>query len=199
MPAASIGDVLNRRPIVIALAGPNGAGKSTFYDSQLADLGLRFVNADILALSTGIDAYEAAAVADKIRRQLLAEKTSFVFETVFSDPVGEKVEFLKSAAEAGYTAVLIFIGVNDPAKSDERVAMRVSQGGHDVPADKLIERYPRIMRNLRRALVELPNVMVYDNSDLERKYSFAASRIDGGNVESHGKTPAWLKPLLPKR
>ena len=53
---------------------------------------------------------------------------------------------MKSAA-----VVLCFIGVRSPAVSDERVAMRVSQGGHDVPPDKLKDRFPRTMANLRTA------------------------------------------------
>jgi predicted ABC-type ATPase len=40
-------EFLDKRAIVIALAGSNGAGKSTFYESILADSGLRFINADV--------------------------------------------------------------------------------------------------------------------------------------------------------
>jgi predicted ABC-type ATPase len=190
-------DVLERRPILIALAGPNGAGKSTFYDSQLADMGLRFVNADVLAHTAAIDPYEAARVADTIRRQLVRQRESFVFETVFSDPVGDKLDFLKTADRAGYTTLLVFIGIQNALLSDTRVGMRVSQGGHDVPPAKLAERFPRVLHNLKRALVELPNLLVYDNSDLNRKYQLVAVRADGQKVELHGETPDWLRPLLP--
>lgn len=190
-------DILERRPILIALAGPNGAGKSTFYDSQLADMGLRFVNADVLAHTAGIDAYEAAKIADNIRRQLVQQGESFVFETVFSDPVGDKLDFLKNAEKTGYTTLLIFIGIEDALLSDARVGMRVSQGGHDVPANKLAERFPRILHNLKRALVELPNLLIYENSDLDRKYRHVATRVDGKKVQLHGETPEWLRVLLP--
>jgi len=44
-------EFLDKRPIVIALAGSNDAGKSTFYESFLADAGLRFINADVLSAS----------------------------------------------------------------------------------------------------------------------------------------------------
>jgi len=189
--------LLGRRPLLIALAGPNGAGKSTFYEAQLADLELPFVNADVLALTSGVDAYEAAKMADLLRRRMIAERQSFLFETVFSDPVGDKLEFLKQAETAGYAVLLIFIGIAAPSLSDTRVAMRVSQGGHDVPTDKLIERYPRVMQNLRRALVEISQIRVYDNSDLRDPYRLEATREDGGAVVLHGTAPAWLQPLLP--
>ena len=48
--------------------------------------------------------------------------------------------------------------------------MRVSQGGHDVPADKLITRFPRSLNNLKSALRELPHVWVFDNSDLRTPF-----------------------------
>ncbi len=54
---------LDERPIVIAIAGSNGAGKSTFYETFLADSGLRFVNADAIAAALNLSAYEAAEVA----------------------------------------------------------------------------------------------------------------------------------------
>jgi predicted ABC-type ATPase len=160
-------------------------------------MGLSFVNADILALTAAVDPYEAANLADKLRRQLLAQKESFVFETVFSDPVGDKLEFLKTAEKSDYAVLLIFIGIEGPSLSDTRVAIRVTQGGHDVPQDKLIERFPRVMHNLKRALVELPNVLVYDNGNLDAKYRLVATREKGREIELHGVTPEWLRPLLP--
>ena len=128
--------LLDRRPVVVAVAGPNGAGKTTFQKAHLAPAALRCVNADHLARELDLDAYDAAVVAGSLRRQLVAQRESFVFETVFSDPVGEKLGFLKDAAAAGYTVVLCFIGISGPDVSEARVAMRVSQGGHDVPTDK---------------------------------------------------------------
>lgn len=189
--------LLDRRPILAALAGPNGAGKSTYFESHLAPAGLPFVNADVLANSLQIDAYGAAALADAIRRRLVERRESFIFETVLSDPAGDKLEFLKSAEKAGYVACLIFIGIGDAEISADRVAMRVSQGGHDVPAEKLKQRYPRVMNNLKRALAEIGNVLVYDHSDLDAGYRLVATREAGGAVELHGPTPEWLKPLFP--
>lgn len=193
----SLERLLDQRPILVAIAGPNGAGKSTYFESHLAQSALAFVNADILAASLGIDAYAAAAVADDLRRKLVERRESFVFETVFSDPVGDKLEFLKSAERAGYVVLLVFIGISDPGLSSDRVAMRVSQGGHDVPEDKIVERYPRIMGNLKRALVEISNVLVYDHSDLDAGYRLVSTREEGQAVELHGPVPEWLGALLP--
>ena len=188
---------LDQRPVIVALAGPNGAGKTTFYHAHLKPAGLRFVNADVLAQELGIEPYAAARVADAVRKELVRQRESFVFETVFSDPVGEKIAFLKSAAQAGYNTILCFIGTAGPEVSEQRVAMRVSQGGHDVPAEKLVQRFPRILANLKAALRDLPNVWVFDNNDLRTPYRLVAILESGRVVKLQRPVPKWLAPLLP--
>jgi len=189
--------LLDRRPILVAISGPNGAGKSSFFAAHLAASGLDFLNTDVLAETLGIDAYAASSLSDELRRQRIERRESFIFETVFSDPVGDKVEFLKSAEKIGYFVFLIFIGIDDPALSSDRVAMRVSQGGHDVPAQKLEERYPRVMKNLKRALAELRNVWVYEHSDLDAGYRLVATLENGQKIKLHEPTPEWLWAVLP--
>jgi predicted ABC-type ATPase len=189
---------LDARPILIAIAGPNGAGKTTFYRSQISYTGLPFVNADAIALKAGIGAYEAAEVAETIRREKFARRESFVFETVFSDPVAEKVGFLEEAARSGCDVVLFFIGVSSAETSVDRVAMRVLQGGHNVPQDKLASRFPRTMKNLRLAILRLPLVLVYDNDDLRDPYRFVLAAGNGAILEKARSLPAWLTPVLPR-
>ena len=188
---------LDRRPIVVAIAGPNGAGKTTFFHSQLGMAGLRFVNADVLSAELVTESYEAARLADALRRALVKRRESFVFETVFSDPVGDKIAFLEEAARCGYTVVLCFIGLASPDQSLERVSMRVSQGGHDVPEEKLRTRFPRTIENLRAAILRLPHVHVFDNSDLHAPYRLAASFHHGTVGDLAEPIPDWLRGMLP--
>ena len=174
-------DFLDRRPIIIALAGSNGSGKSTFYESYLSDGGLRFINADALSASLGLSPYEAAELAASVRRELVNQRESFIFETVLSDPVGDKVEQLATYAALGYSVVIIFIQIDSPEESIKRVAMRVSQGGHDVPDDKLFARFARTQANLKRAIERLPYVIVYSNDDLAHPYKLV-------ELYEHGKS-----------
>ena len=90
---AELGRILDQRPILVAVAGPNGAGKTTFFHSHLKPAGLRFLNADEVARELDVDAYGAARVVRELREELVKQRESFVFETVLSDPVGEKVSF----------------------------------------------------------------------------------------------------------
>lgn len=189
-------ELLDRRPVVVALAGPNGAGKSTFLEAFLKPAALRYINADEIAKELDVDAYAAAKLAGGIRNELMARKESFIFETVLSDPVGEKVEFLSSAAEQGYTVVLCFIGLDSAERSDERVAMRVTQGGHDVPTEKLTARYPRTLANLARAIRTLPLVYIYDNSDLTAPFRLLAEYRNGQQHTAVESLPSWLREAL---
>ena len=194
--AASWIEYLDRRPIVVAIAGPNGAGKSTFFEAHLKSSGLRFLNADAVAKELAVDAYEADRMMAALRTELVNQRESFIFETVFSDPVGDKLSFLKRAAQSGYAVVLCFVGIADADTSEERVSMRVSQGGHDVPTEKLIERFPRTLANLAAALRELPCVLVFDNGDLKTPFRQVAAYASGQAVQLNEPIPAWFKQLL---
>ncbi|MEP6672348.1 MAG: zeta toxin family protein [Chthoniobacter sp.] len=187
-----IDPALDQRPVIVAIAGPNGAGKTTFFHAHLRDAGLRFVNADDIARELDVSPYEAAEIADALRRELVSQRESFVFETVFSDPVGEKLTFLKNAAVTGYTVVLCFIGISTPETSEQRVAMRVTQGGHDVPSEKLSARFPRTMLNLKAAIQTLPIVLVFDNDALASPFRKVAEFRSAKSVFLSDPVPKWL-------
>ena len=189
--------MFNQRPLLIALAGSNGAGKSTFYKTYLQQLGLQFINADVIAKELNLDAYAAAKVAASLREELVRQRESFIFETVFSDPAGDKLAFFQNAAAIGFTVVLFFIGISSPNISNERVVFRRLMGGHDVPTDKLIARFPRTLENLRRSIRELPFVLVYDNDDLNDPYRQVAVFEAGHAVELADDLPVWLQEMLP--
>ena len=198
-------------PLLLVLAGPNGAGKSTFYELYLRELGLRFINADVIArtLSPGGPgepgeageppglAYRAAQVADAARRALVAVGESFCMETVFSDPVGAKLAFLREARGAGYRVVLHFIGLASPQLSQARVVHRVLNGGHDVPDEKLFARYPRTLENLLRAAREVDALLLYDNSSAAEPFRHLGRLERGEVVERHPPVPEWAHALLP--
>ena len=163
------------------LAGPNGAGKSTFYESHLSALGLPFLNADVLVAHTGMDTYEAAERIDDARRIFVTRRMGFVTETVFSDPVGAKVDF-------------IYIGIEDAEFSAERVAARVRAGGHDVPLEKILARYARTLENLERAIDRLPRVTLYDNSSFDEPFRLIAEFHNGKlHSSSVNPMPPWAR------
>jgi predicted ABC-type ATPase len=197
MPDPDLATLLAQRPILVVLAGPNGAGKTTFFQAHLAAAGLRFVNADLLARELELEAHQAATAADALRGELIRQRESFITETVFSDPVGAKLTVFTQAMAQGYTVVLLYIGVGSPERSDERVAMRVSQGGHDVPPDRIISRYPRTLANVHAARQMLSVVLVYDNDELRRPYRLVARVVRGTVAWQVDDPPTWWTERLP--
>lgn len=184
------------QPRLVVIAGPNGAGKTTFYETFLASLPLPFVNADRIARTLAPEdpasiAYGAAEVADRERRELLALRRSFIMETVFSDPAGDKLGFLRDAQAAGYAIILLFVGIESPDLSILRVTQRVLEGGHDVPPDKLQQRFPRTQRNLEAALRFVDVAAVFDNSSLDQPYRHIATWHDGHEIFRDPAAPAW--------
>lgn len=190
--------LLDRRPILVALAGPNGAGKTTFYHAHLKPSGLRFLNPDLLTQALGLQPKDAAQAIVSLRRELVKQRESFVFETVFSDPVDDKLSFLEETEKSGYTVMLCFIGLARSETSEERVAMRVSQGGHEVPPEKLIARFPRTMANLKTAIRDLSHVFVFDNEDLRTPFRKLAVFDQGKPLYLSRPVPKWLASLLTK-
>jgi predicted ABC-type ATPase len=186
--------------VLVVVAGPNGAGKTTFVGTFLKATGLHVVNPDHLARALAPDApetvaYEAAQLADTVRRDLLARGASFCMETVFSDSQGAKLAFLRDARAKGFIVFLIFIGLETSELSLARVIQRVEDGGHDVPDEKLIARFPRIFRNLREAIAFVDHVFLFDNSSAEEPYRFAAEYAAGRFVRRGKVRPAWAAEL----
>ncbi|MBM3855360.1 MAG: hypothetical protein FJ399_19765 [Verrucomicrobia bacterium] len=192
--------------LLLVLVGPNGAGKSTFYKRRLAAIPLQFVNADVLAqtlIQAGAPAGEAterlaAELAEKKRQELVAKGESFITETVFSDPVGAKVQKLREAQAAGYTVVLIFLCVDSAELAVLRVESRVQNGGHNVPADKIASRYDRMRGNVKSALAFVDFAIVVDNSSFETPLRPVAATARGKVIHRSPQLPWWADKVLPK-
>lgn len=181
------------------LAGGNGAGKSTFYRLYLQPKKLLFLNADLIAKQIDKEnpekvSYEAAAAAGKLRSSLLQQNISFCFETVFSHP--SKIDFVAEAKAFGYETILIYIHLSHSELNQARVAQRVSEGGHSVPADKIIARIPRTLAHIRTALPLFDTAQFYDNSSREIPFRHIARINHAGLVDRKSSLPDWAMQIL---
>lgn len=202
MPRKSSLDLRDGRWLIV-IAGSNGSGKSTFFDLYLRPSGFRFVNADLIAAGIpGGDpatlAYRAAELAEIERRALIARGDTFVMETVLSDPHGAKLGLLRDAQEAAYHVALIFIGIDGPELSIARVAHRVALGGHDVPEEKIVARFPRTLANAAAALRLADAAWIFDNADADHPYRLVATTREGRVLERRPPVPVWCERLLPE-
>ena len=108
------------------------------------------------------NSYFVSVLCDFIRRCLISQGSSFTFETVMSHH--DKVELHREARRVGYRTYLYFVSLRDVALNIERVRERTEDGGHDVPEDKIRERYRRAMDNLRKAILAANRSYLFDNS-----------------------------------
>lgn len=181
------------------LVGGNGAGKSTFFRLFLEPVGLPFVNADRLAQLVYPDApearsYEAARLATQQRENLLLQGVSFCFATVFSHP--SKIDFIARAKTLGYQVVMVMIHLECPELNQARIAARVSEGGHQVPANKVISRIPRMLQQVKTSIPLCDVVQAYDNSSADDPFQPVFSISHGGVVLQRADLPAWAELLL---
>jgi predicted ABC-type ATPase len=178
--------------------GPNGAGKSTFVARALALQlpGSVFVNADLIAKERwpsdpAVHSYEAARIASATRDALISSGRSFIAETVFSHP--SKLDLLTSARKSGYT-IGVHVLLIPEAMAVERVRARVAAGGHDVPEDKIRERYRRLWSLVAVAMARADKATAYDNS--RRKGPQIVAELSGGFIVGATAWPEWTPEAL---
>ncbi len=195
--------------IFYLLAGPNGAGKSSLYKAACAE-GLipadaEFVNADLHErdhlqhIHDPQKRSEAARDwADSRRAHLLQAGASFVSETVFSHP--SKIELIAEAQALGYRVVLLVVCVDDPQMLLARVRQRVSEGGHDVPAQRILDRYPRTLQNLKQAVKLADLAMLFHNPNTGKGLPEAPQRVavcrKGVVKQRADALPVWARQVL---
>ena len=186
-------------PILLVVAGPNGAGKSTFIERALP-ANLEVVSADLIAAqrwpgSESSHAYEAAALADERRDDLISQRRSFVAETVFSH--ASKTELVRQAARCGYLVAIHAILVPEDL-AVARVLCRVENGGYGVPEEKVRSRFQRLWTHLAVAIGVSAEAHLYDNSSARVPFRRIASFQNGkptGDIRWPDWTPSALKSV----
>lgn len=185
-------------PVLHLLAGPNGAGKSTYVARILQPVThLPFVNADVIAAERWPHAqiehaYEASRAAADERARLMATGASFLTETVFSHP--SKVDLVDDAVARGYLVHLHVILVPVDV-SVRRVAERVGDGGHDVPEQKIRDRYARLWDLVVRARSRADRAEFFDNSLARHPFRRVAEYAHGVLI-GEPDWPRWTPPVL---
>ncbi len=112
---------------------------------------------------------------------------------------------LESALSARLDVRVWYIGLKSPELHIARVAERVKHGGHDIPADKIRERYDNSRRNLIKLLPRLTEVRILDNSEDadpatgKRPTPVLILHMRCGKILNAivlSQTPEWAKPII---
>lgn len=156
---------------IYIIAGCNGAGKTTASFTILPEIldCKEFVNADEIA--KGLSPFQPEKVAFEAGRimlerieTLLKSNKNFAFETTLSTKTYKQK--LIQAKTNGFKVKLLFFWLPTIEMAINRVAVRVSEGGHNIPTDVITRRYSRGIENLFKIYIPLcDDWAVFDNSD----------------------------------
>jgi len=193
-------------PVFYLLAGPNGAGKSTLYRALVLagtmPATAEFVNADLheaahLQHITDPEqrSEHARQWADARRTALLRAGQSFVSETVFSH--ASKLALIREAQAKGFFVMLLVVALDQPERLLERVAQRVLEGGHPVPPERILARYPRTLAHLTHAVRLADAAILYDSADMSPGTHTAVATCKGDwTQELVQPMPEWARRVL---
>ena len=124
----------------------------------------------------------------------LQEGVSFCFETVYSHP--SKIDFIAQAKALGYQIIMVWIHLESPALNQARIASRVREGGHDVPAEKVRSPIPRLLHQVRASIPLVHVQRIYDNSSAQDPFRPVLT-LSAGSLPLHQEPlPHWAAACL---
>ncbi len=132
--------------------------------------------------------YFTSIFCDLLRRDWISNGESFTFETVMSHP--DRPRQLAQARLGGYRTYLYYVCTNDVIINSARVANRAAQGGHNVPATVIEDRYRRSLALLPTAIRHSTRAYIFDNSGEEHR--LIAEYLDSELDKITSDPPAWF-------
>ena len=203
---------MSEKPVIHVLAGVNGAGKSSIGESEFRSEGLSVFNPDTIAqqirdLHPDISLTLANAHAWQIGKSLLEQAIAGGQDYRFETTLGGRTiaQLLEKAARSGHRLQVWFCGLASADLHIRRVRSRVAHGGHDIPVEKIRERWNRSRENLIRLLPLIDHLRVYDNSS---EADPAAGRqpqpvllleMQRGQITAPpdlSNAPDWVQPII---
>ncbi|MBM3767141.1 MAG: hypothetical protein FJW32_17265 [Acidobacteria bacterium] len=183
---------------MLVVAGAPGSGKSTAF--PVAGFGVDFFNADDRASELNGGSYVSIpqAVRTQVNREFeafvvghIGAKPSFAFETTLRSAI--TFEQARLAQAAGFAVEMRYLALDGFEQNLSRVKSRADKGGHSASESVLRAIYEASLRNLRRAISEIPWVRVYDNSAWHKTPELVLESISGQIVFQKLPPPAWLR------
>jgi predicted ABC-type ATPase len=156
-------------PNLYIIAGCNGAGKTTASYTILPEMlnCKEFVNADSIA--AGLSPFNSDNVAIQASRIMLSristlieEQQDFAIETTLA--TRSYVSLIKKAKGTGYKIILIYFWLSSPQEAKQRVATRVSKGGHHIPDEVVERRYYGGIYNLHHLYIPICDFWIIMNN-----------------------------------
>lgn len=192
---------MDDRPILYVFGGSNGAGKTTYARAYLGSRPkpARFLNADEIA--RGLSPFAPEAVAVQAGRLLISEfgacvrkGESFAIESTLSGH--SQARMIERAKQSDFLIEIHYVWLPSPGLAIQRVADRVSRGGHHVPDEDVRRRYFRSMENFLTVYLPLADHWEVWRNSGESSFKVAdALEHDAAYVRSEifGMSPSTLQ------
>jgi predicted ABC-type ATPase len=186
-------------PTFAVIAGANGCGKSTItrwakaFFQQSAVLDPDAFAVELQAESnTELSGIEAGKEVIRCAEAFLTDRISFTIETTLSG--GTYLRMLARARELGYKTRVFYIGTESVDINIVRIRARVLKGGHDVPVEDQLRRYPRSFKNLQPAIALADECVLFDNST-DAGYRIVGLKLNGMEMMPVEPLPVWAEFL----
>lgn len=191
------------RPVLWIVAGPNGSGKSSLYNrTDIEGWGgsVWIINPDLLTASIVEQerlAPDTANLAAVQRIEHWLKASIEVYQTIGVETVlsSDKYRTLVETAHVhGFEVRMIYVLLRSAALQIERVALRVSEGGHDVPREKIVSRRAKSFAQLLWFMRHVDQLLIFDNSTGEPE--LAAALAQDGVLKIYRSLPEDLMRML---
>ncbi|RKD35151.1 zeta toxin family protein [Lacrimispora algidixylanolytica] len=179
----------------VIFAGVNGAGKSTLYLTFPKYQQMPRINTDEILRTFGDwritgDVMKAGKLAVQELKRCLSDGISFNQETTLCGKTIFKT--IETARNQGYYIELYYVGVNSVELAKQRIAYRVSKGGHGIPDKDVEKRYLETFQNLKTILPMCNLASLYDNT---KQFRRIAIYKDGIPVRISHNMPEWFQRI----
>jgi predicted ABC-type ATPase len=170
----------------------------------------RILSANLWSGNPGISQLEANSAAwhegKRLLERAITERLDFAFETTLG---GKTIaNLLDRALLEGIEVRIWYVGLDTVERHIARVRSRVAQGGHDIPEERIRERFIQSRLNLIRLLPRLSELLLYDNSKEADPRIGTPRRAPEPVLVLHlvqskvsetcelTRVPEWAKPIL---
>lgn len=182
------------------LGGANGVGKTTWYNYGIEqgyiEPSLPFINLDNIQKELGGYSAENALKAEGIAREkmldLITRRQDFMIESNLAKAAD--YDWIERLRKQGYETHLFFLSTIDVSINKQRVAQRVTEGGHSVPEAIIEHRYKIGLSYIKTRILDFTDAKLIDTSSPKPKVM--AVLKNGQILSKELECPGWVNDAL---
>lgn len=184
-------------PLFYVFAGNNGSGKSTIRNLLIDKIGVE-INIDPDAIARRIDPKNpeskrltAGKEVIKSVNKYIKEGKDFSIETTLAG--GNAIRQIEKAKAMGYRITMFYVALNNVIQNIERVALRVKNGGHNIPTEDILRRNKTSFEHLYNYANIVDNLILIDNSEDDGEIIL---EVNAGQITFESNNlPLWAHPV----